>query len=177
MKSTSTTTISGASPCREGEAENLAANPKERSPHARARPQPEALASCRRCGAKARSGNPCQAPAVKGRKRCRLHGGAKGSGAPKGEANGAFRHGGYTPEAIEQRRKSAALLRTVRGGEAPRVDLDALAALLAFLGVNETRAQRSERNKARWRNGDRREWGGEDRRRWPKRSGRNGYGR
>ena len=34
-----------------------------------------------RCGARTRLGTPCQGPATKGRRRCRLHGGAKGSGA------------------------------------------------------------------------------------------------
>ena len=29
-----------------------------------------------RCGAKTRSGMPCKSPAVKGKKRCRMHGGA-----------------------------------------------------------------------------------------------------
>ena len=33
-----------------------------------------------RCGAKTRSGNACRSPAVRGKKRCRMHGGALGSG-------------------------------------------------------------------------------------------------
>src|SRR5262245_57786165 len=33
-----------------------------------------------RCGAKNRAGNPCQAPAMRGKRRCRLHGG-KSTGA------------------------------------------------------------------------------------------------
>lgn len=44
-----------------------------------------------RCLAKTRSGKPCQSPAVRGNKRCRMHGG-KGSGAPKGNRN-AYKHG------------------------------------------------------------------------------------
>ena len=56
-----------------------------------------------RCGAKTRSGRPCQAPAVNGKKRCRMHGGAKGSGAPKGNQN-ALKHGLYTREAIAERK-------------------------------------------------------------------------
>ncbi len=56
-----------------------------------------------RCGAKTRRGTPCMAPAVKGKRRCRMHGGAPGSGAPKGNKN-AFKHGLYTREAIEERR-------------------------------------------------------------------------
>jgi hypothetical protein len=42
------------------------------------------LAKARRCGAKTRAGHPCRQAAVKGRTRCRMHGGAKGSGGPRG---------------------------------------------------------------------------------------------
>jgi len=41
----------------------------------------------RRCGARNRSGGPCQNPAMKGRARCRLHGGL--SRGPKTEAGKA----------------------------------------------------------------------------------------
>ena len=44
------------------------------------------------CGARTRSGKPCRSPAVRGKRRCRMHGGAAGSGAPVGNKN-AFRHG------------------------------------------------------------------------------------
>ncbi|MBM3775518.1 MAG: hypothetical protein FJW37_10185, partial [Acidobacteria bacterium] len=37
-----------------------------------------------RCGARTRSGSPCKSPVVTGRNRCRMHGGALGSGAPMG---------------------------------------------------------------------------------------------
>ncbi len=63
-----------------------------------------------RCGAKTRAGTPCMSPAVKGKKRCRMHGGAAGSGAPKGNKN-ALKHGHYTREAIEQRRALRQLMR------------------------------------------------------------------
>jgi len=45
-------------------------------------------------GAKTKNNNgkPCQNPVVKGSKRCRLHGGAKGSGALLGNKN-ALKHG------------------------------------------------------------------------------------
>jgi hypothetical protein len=56
-----------------------------------------------RCGARTRAGTPCRAPAVAGKRRCRMHGGAKGSGAPRGNRN-AFKHGLYTREAIAERR-------------------------------------------------------------------------
>ena len=42
-----------------------------------------------------------------------MHGGAKGSGAPVGNQN-ALKHGLYTKEAIEERRKLSRLLKTTR---------------------------------------------------------------
>jgi hypothetical protein len=50
------------------------------------------------CGAKTRSGAPCKSAPVTGRRRCRMHGGADGSGAPKGPKNGNYKHGRYTEE-------------------------------------------------------------------------------
>jgi len=67
----------------------------------------------RRCGAKSRSGKACRSPAVAGKKRCRMHGGAPGSGAPRGNKN-ALKHGRYTREAIEERQQLRALLRQSR---------------------------------------------------------------
>jgi hypothetical protein len=55
-----------------------------------------------RCGARTRSG-PCQSQAVKGRRRCRLHGGLS-PGAPKGPNNGNYKNGEWTAEAVEERR-------------------------------------------------------------------------
>ena len=66
-----------------------------------------------RCGARTRSGKPCQSPAVSGKKRCRMHGGAPGSGAPRGNQN-ALKQGRFTREAIEERRSLQALLRQSR---------------------------------------------------------------
>ncbi len=68
----------------------------------------------RRCGAKTRSGKPCQSPAVSGKARCRMHGGAHGIGAPRGERNGQYRHGRFTHEAIEERRLVRTLIRACR---------------------------------------------------------------
>jgi hypothetical protein len=56
-----------------------------------------------RCGAKTRSGGACRSPAVQGKMRCRMHGGATGSGAPKGNSN-ALKHGRYTREAMAERK-------------------------------------------------------------------------
>jgi hypothetical protein len=63
-----------------------------------------------RCGARTRAGTPCQSLAVDGKARCRMHGGAKGSGAPKGRENGNDRHGLFTCEAIETRRETHAMI-------------------------------------------------------------------
>lgn len=62
-----------------------------------------------RCGAKTRSGKTCRSPAVTGKKRCRMHGGAEGSGAPTGNQN-AFKHGFYSKAAIEERRAMKKLI-------------------------------------------------------------------
>lgn len=52
-----------------------------------------------RCGASTKNynGRPCRAPAVRGRRRCRMHGGAKNSGAQKRNTN-ALKHGHTTRE-------------------------------------------------------------------------------
>ncbi|MFY9839548.1 MAG: HGGxSTG domain-containing protein [Xanthobacteraceae bacterium] len=65
------------------------------------------------CGARTRSGKPCMAPAVSGKNRCRMHGGAAGSGAPRGNKN-ALTHGAYTRERIEERRQIRDFLRESR---------------------------------------------------------------
>jgi hypothetical protein len=56
-----------------------------------------------RCGAKTRAGTPCQCLAMKDRKRCRIHGGLS-PGAPRGTANGNYRDGYWTREAVEERK-------------------------------------------------------------------------
>ena len=72
-----------------------------------------AMRSSQRCGAKTRAGGACQSPAVAGKRRCRMHGGAKGSGAPQGNQN-ALKHGLYTREVLEERRFLSDLLRASR---------------------------------------------------------------
>jgi hypothetical protein len=68
-----------------------------------------------RCGAQTRSGGACRSPAVHGRKRCRMHGGAPGSGAPRANRN-ARKHGMFTSDALAARRQIQVLL-----GEARRL--------------------------------------------------------
>jgi hypothetical protein len=69
-------------------------------------------ASLRR-GPRTRLGNPCRSPAVSRKKRCRMHGGAEGSGAPRGNQN-ALKHGAYTKEALQHRAAMRELIREAR---------------------------------------------------------------
>jgi len=71
------------------------------------------MLSSPRCGAKTRSGKPSMSPAVSGKRRCRMHGGAQGSGVPRGNKN-ALKHGLHTRKAIEERRQLRALMRQSR---------------------------------------------------------------
>jgi uncharacterized protein YjcR len=71
------------------------------------------MLSSPRCGARTRSGKPCRSQAVAGKRRCRMHGGASGSGAPRGNKN-AFKHGIYTREAIAEHRQLGELMRQSR---------------------------------------------------------------
>lgn len=72
------------------------------------------LAKARRCGAKTRAGHPCRQAAVRERGRCRMHGGAKGSGGPLGNRNGRFKHGLYTRENETIRRSMRAKVREIK---------------------------------------------------------------
>ena len=76
--------------------------------------EPQQLRDTPRCGARTRAGKPCRSPSVAGRKRCRMHGGAQGSGGPKGARNGNYKHGRYTGEAIVTRRWLREKVREVR---------------------------------------------------------------
>jgi len=76
---------------------------------------PGLFANLPRCEAKNRGGTPCQRPAGPNG-RCYYHGGAPGSGAPRGTRNGNYRHGHFTKEAIEERRQASALIGRCREG-------------------------------------------------------------
>jgi len=92
---------------REGEAAKMTDYPMNRSP---------------RCGARTRSGSPCRSPALRNKRRCRLHGGWS-PGAPRGERHPNYRTGKYTREAKEV---SALMRELARTGEALlAVSLDA----------------------------------------------------
>ncbi len=72
-----------------------------------------------RCSATSkRTGQPCQAAAVPGWRVCRFHGAS--GGGPKGESNGAYRHGNRTAEAITMRRELSELVRAARSTMAVR---------------------------------------------------------
>ncbi|PKL48116.1 MAG: hypothetical protein CVV42_10675 [Candidatus Riflebacteria bacterium HGW-Riflebacteria-2] len=64
-----------------------------------------------RCGAKTRSGKPCQSPCIKGKRRCRMHGG--NAGAPMGNKN-AWKHGGRSQATIDNRKYTNGILREAR---------------------------------------------------------------
>jgi hypothetical protein len=83
-------------------------------PMERSTREPSPLRQAQRCLARTRSGAPCQKSAAKDKERCRLHGGAEGSGAPRGERNGSYRHGLYTQEAIAERKAMRGLIRSFR---------------------------------------------------------------
>jgi hypothetical protein len=66
-----------------------------------------------RCGAKIRTGGSCRAPAMRTKRRCRMHGGAPESGAPRGNQN-ARKHGLFTRDAIAEGKQIQALLGEAR---------------------------------------------------------------
>ncbi len=73
--------------------------------------QPKRLAQAPRCLARTRKGTECQSPAVKGRTRCRMHGGTN-PGAPIGNKN-AYKHGCYSAVAKEAARFLKSMARIV----------------------------------------------------------------
>jgi hypothetical protein len=75
-----------------------------------------------RCSATSkRTRERCKAPAVRGWTVCRFHG-ARGD-APKGAANGAYKHGLHTQEAKAERRLISELLKQSRAAIA-RIESD-----------------------------------------------------
>lgn len=74
-----------------------------------------AFDSAPRCGARTKGnhGKPCRCPAIRGKNRCRVHGGAKGSGAPMNNMN-AFKHGYHTIDAKEFRHQIKNTIRSSR---------------------------------------------------------------
>ena len=90
-------------------------NPMHRLFQANLAPRCSAMSKRSRCR--------CRAPAMRGRPVCRMHGAR--AGAPKGKANGAWRHGMATNDMVAERRQLAELVReagkmiaAMRGGPA-----------------------------------------------------------
>jgi hypothetical protein len=70
-------------------------------------------AAAQHCGARTRGGRPCRNHPIRWRQRCRLHGGAPGTGAPRANRN-AVKHGRTTAAALAERRTIARLIRASR---------------------------------------------------------------
>lgn len=62
-----------------------------------------------------RSGQQCKAPAVRGKKVCRMHGAR--AGAPTGKRHGNYKHGVYTKEWQEARREALEFARMAKAWE------------------------------------------------------------
>lgn len=91
----------------------LTTNPADRDEGVSSMPSStNPFATMPRCGAKTRSGAPCRRIGNARNGRCILHGGR--AGAPSGERNGSWRHGGESKEAVAQRRAVRALLREAK---------------------------------------------------------------
>ncbi|WP_314949308.1 HGGxSTG domain-containing protein [Bradyrhizobium cosmicum] len=88
------------------------------------------MQASRRCGARARSGRPCRAPAVGGKSRCRMHGGAARTGAPRGNRN-AQTHGMFTSDSTAERENVRTVLDQARKllRELSRTDPDVTATI------------------------------------------------
>jgi hypothetical protein len=66
-----------------------------------------------RCGALTRSGKECENPAVKGKIRCRMHGGGAGSGGRIGNTN-ALKDGAFTRQSLDERKEISKIIRDGR---------------------------------------------------------------
>jgi hypothetical protein len=105
----------GTLPCsvggRAGGQQKFAGNPMDQDTERRLKN----LKQAPRCGALTRSGAACQRPAIRGRHRCRLHGGLS-PGAPRGTKNGNFRTGNWTVEVIQERKWLRSLVKAFASG-------------------------------------------------------------
>lgn len=68
-----------------------------------------------RCGARTKrnNGSPCRAPAIRGKRRCRIHGGSMGSGAQKSNKN-ALKHGSSTTDIKRFKKEIKEILHQVK---------------------------------------------------------------
>ena len=72
------------------------------------------------CEAKTRQSSTCKRVCAFGKKRCYMHGGAPGSGAPKGNRN-ALKHGNYTKAAIMGRKNIRLIIKKLLDSYCHRV--------------------------------------------------------
>lgn len=72
---------------------------------------PKLLLDVPLCQARTRRGTLCRCPALRGKARCRYHGGR--SVGLSGERNGNWKHGNDTQEAVALRRAAGRLLKTI----------------------------------------------------------------
>ncbi|UQV19065.1 hypothetical protein MU852_04160 [Brevundimonas albigilva] len=106
-------TVIGGYPAGEGEGPVRQSEISNKPMHPVSEPLVMRLRAACRCGARTRAGTPCQAPAIRGKRRCRMHGG-RSTGAPKGEANGNYQTGAWTQETIQARATVRAFVRMAR---------------------------------------------------------------
>lgn len=80
--------------------------------------QPEGLAKCLRCNAKSkRSGVRCNSPAVRGKTKCRMHGGTSRGPSEAGKQRLSelhMIHGNYTRDARRARSRYNAVIKAAR---------------------------------------------------------------
>jgi hypothetical protein len=91
-----------------------------------------------RCGAKTRAGHPCRSPAVRDKKRCRMHGAF--AGAPRGERHGNYKDG---RRSIEVREARAGVRERVRSVEVATADLMDAAGLKPLKSIRRHRHVRA----------------------------------
>ena len=65
-----------------------------------------------RCGAKTRKGTACKSPTIRGKKRCRMHGG-NSPGPSKGSKN-AWKHGRRSAAFLGQKRQAREITKKLR---------------------------------------------------------------
>src|SRR3982751_6273098 len=109
----------------------------------------QAFTDVSRCGARTRSGGHCRRPKLRGRPRCRLHGGAPGSGAPAGERNGRYTEGEHTKEAKAERRWVRRVVAAAEGKTTEMTEVAAPAPQGALIGPPPASWARPVRAKVR----------------------------
>jgi hypothetical protein len=95
-----------------GVSRNPKGNAMQHEPVRRNSDEPAWLANAPRCQARTKQGVSCRSKAVRGKRVCRMHGGTN-KGAPHGDRNDAYRHGGETKEAIALRAAARRLMRAL----------------------------------------------------------------